>query len=78
MFNVENPDSGEGDYKTYLNPASLKTVTAWLEPSLTTAVADESYQFERNGYFTPDRVDSKAGALVFNRAVSLKDGWKPG
>ena len=78
LFNVENPDSGEGDYKTYLNPASLKTVTAWLEPSLATAVADESYQFERNGYFTPDRVDSKAGALVFNRAVSLKDGWKPG
>ena len=78
LFNVENPDSGEGDYKTYLNPASLKTVTAWLEPSLATAVPDESYQFERNGYFTPDRVDSKAGALVFNRAVSLKDGWKPG
>ena len=77
LFNVENPDSGEGDYRTYLNPHSLKSVTAWLEPSLASAKADESYQFERNGYFTPDRVDSTPGALVFNRAVTLKDGWKP-
>ena len=77
LFNVENPDSGEGDYKTYLNPHSLQTVTAWVEPSLANAKADESYQFERNGYFTADRVDSKPGALVFNRAVTLKDGWKP-
>ncbi len=77
LFNVENPDSGEGDYRTYLNPHSLKSVTAWLEPSLANAKADESYQFERNGYFTPDRIDSKRGALVFNRAVTLKDGWKP-
>ncbi len=77
LFNIENPDSGEGDYRTYLNPHSLHKVMAWLEPSLSNAKADESYQFERNGYFTPDRVDSKPGALVFNRAVTLKDGWKP-
>ena len=77
LFNVENPDSGEGDYKTYLNPKSLQTVSAWVEPSLANAKADASYQFERNGYFTADRVDSKPGALVFNRAVTLKDGWKP-
>ena len=77
LFNVEDPDSGEGDYKTYLNPTSLKKVTAWLEPSLASARAGESYQFERNGYFTPDRVDSSAETLVFNRAVTLKDGWKP-
>ncbi len=77
LFNVENPDSGEGDYKAHLNPASLTRVMAWLEPTLATASAGESYQFERNGYFTPDRVDSKTGALVFNRAVTLKDGWKP-
>ena len=77
LFNVENPDSGEGDYRTCLNPDSLKSVTAWLEPSLANAKAGESYQFERNGYFTPDRMDSKPHALVFNRAVTLKDGWKP-
>jgi glutaminyl-tRNA synthetase len=77
LFSVENPDAGEGDYKDYLNPHSLKTVTARIEPSLVSARAGESYQFERNGYFTPDIVDSKPGALVFNRAVNLKDGWKP-
>jgi glutaminyl-tRNA synthetase len=77
LFNIENPDSGEGDYKAYLNPKSLITVTAWVEPSLADATTDESYQFERTGYFTADRVDSKPGALVFNRAVTLKDGWKP-
>jgi glutaminyl-tRNA synthetase len=77
LFTVENPDAGEGDYKDYLNPHSLKTVTAWAEPSLASARAGESYQFERNGYFTPDLVDSKPGTLVFNRAVTLKDGWKP-
>jgi len=77
LFNVENPDAGEGDYKDYLNPHSLKVVQAWLEPSLANARADESFQFERNGYFTPDRKLSKPGALVFNRAVTLKDGWKP-
>jgi glutaminyl-tRNA synthetase len=77
LFVVENPDAGEGDYKDYLNPHSLKTVIARIEPSLVDARAGESYQFERNGYFTPDIVDSKPGALVFNRAVTLKDGWKP-
>ncbi len=78
LFNIENPDSGEGDYRDYLNPKSLQMVTAWVEPSLANAKADASYQFERNGYFTADRIDSKPGALVFNRAVTLKDGWKPG
>ncbi len=77
LFTVENPDEGDGDYKDYVNPNSLQTVRAWCEPTLASAAADQSYQFERNGYFTPDRVDSKAGALVFNRAATLKDGWKP-
>ena len=77
LFNVENPDAGEGDYKDYLNPHSLKVVRAWLEPSLANAAINESYQFERNGYFTPDRKLSSPGALVFNRAATLKDGWKP-
>jgi glutaminyl-tRNA synthetase len=77
LFTVENPDDGDGDYKDFINPKSLVKVTAWCEPSLRDAKIDHSYQFERNGYFTPDRVDSKPGALVFNRAVTLKDGWKP-
>jgi glutaminyl-tRNA synthetase len=77
LFTVENPDDGDGDYKDFINPKSLVEVTAWCEPSLRTAKIDESYQFERNGYFTPDRIDSTPDALVFNRAVTLKDGWKP-
>jgi glutaminyl-tRNA synthetase len=77
LFTVENPDDGEGDYKDTINPKSLVKVTAWCEPSLREAKIDQSYQFERNGYFTADRVDSRPGALVFNRAVTLKDGWKP-
>jgi glutaminyl-tRNA synthetase len=77
LFTVENPDDQPGDYKDYLSPNSLVKVTAWCEPSLKNAKTDESFQFERNGYFTPDRIDSKAGAPVFNRAVTLKDGWKP-
>jgi glutaminyl-tRNA synthetase len=78
LFTIENPDAGEGDYKAYLNPESLKVVHGWVEPSLALAKLDQSYQFERMGYFAPDRVDSKPNALVFNRAVTLKDGWKPG
>lgn len=77
LFQVENPDAGEGDYKDYLNPNSLTIVRAWLEPSLAKAEVGQSFQFERNGYFTPDCKLSAAGALVFNRAVTLKDGWKP-
>ncbi|TAG05430.1 MAG: glutamine--tRNA ligase/YqeY domain fusion protein [Betaproteobacteria bacterium] len=78
LFSIENPDAGEGDYKTHLNPNSLRVVQAWLEPSLVAAQIDQSYQFERMGYFTPDRVDSTPSKLVFNRAATLKDGWKPG
>ncbi|MGL4234055.1 MAG: glutamine--tRNA ligase, partial [Casimicrobium sp.] len=78
LFTVENPDSGEGDYKDYLNPNSLKVVTGYIEPSMHEARIGECYQFERNGYFTLDRVESKPSKTIFNRAVTLKDGWKPG
>lgn len=77
LFCVENPDDGDGDYKEHLNPKSLRKLTAWCEPSLKNAAIGESFQFERSGYFTPDRVESKPGVPVFNRAVTLKDSWKP-
>jgi glutaminyl-tRNA synthetase len=48
---------------------------AKLEPSLKEARADEKFQFERHGYFVADIVDSKPGAPVFNRSVSLRDSW---
>jgi glutaminyl-tRNA synthetase len=58
-----------------LNPNSKKTVLAYAEPSLATAMADDRYQFERHGYFVADRKDHAAGKLVFNRTATLKDTW---
>ena len=70
------PDPGaDGDLLADLNPAS-ETIArgAILEPSLAGAPVDETVQFERLGYFTPDP-DSRPGALVFNRTLTLKDTW---
>ncbi|MBI1905563.1 MAG: glutamine--tRNA ligase/YqeY domain fusion protein [Rhodocyclales bacterium] len=61
-----------------LNPDSMRTITAWLEPGLRDVRAEQRYQFERHGYFVADRVDSVAGAPVFNRTVTLKDSWSKG
>ncbi len=77
LFATPDPDDvPEGvDYKTNLNPGSLEVVSpCYVEPSLATAAAGEFFQFERQGYFNVD-LDSKPGALVFNRTVSLKDSW---
>ena len=74
----ENPnETAEGeDFITNLNPDSLKVIKGCkLEPSLADASADITYQFERLGYFCLDRPDSRPGALVFNRSVSLRDSW---
>jgi glutaminyl-tRNA synthetase len=74
LFNQENPDKAE-NYLTALNPDSLTTTVALAEPSLLDAAPEETFQFERVGYFTVDRKDSAAGAPVFNRAVTLRDTW---
>ena len=77
-FTKEEPDDvGEGeDFTTYLNPGSCEVVRGcMLEPSLAGARAGGFFQFERVGYFCVDSVDSREGALVFNRTVSLKDSW---
>ena len=62
------------DFLVNLNPKSLETVTAMLEPSLKDAIVGTKYQFERQGYFIVDK-DSTPGKLVFNRAVTLTDTW---
>jgi glutaminyl-tRNA synthetase len=54
----------------------VQTIVAQLEPALKDAVPEDRFQFERHGYFVADRVDSRPGAPVFNRAVTLKDNWK--
>jgi glutaminyl-tRNA synthetase len=77
LFTVENPDADkEKDFKEFLNPDSLTTLTGCMvEPALSQAAAGENYQFEREGYFCIDSVDSKPDALVFNRTVTLRDSW---
>ena len=65
----------ERDTLDDINPNSKQLITAHLEPSLKDAKAEDCFQFERHGYFVADRVDSKAGAPVFNRTVTLKDSW---
>ena len=77
LFLKEDPnDVPEGqDFTANLNPNSLEVIThAKLEPSLASANAGDRYQFERLGYFCAD-LDSKPGALVFNRTVPLRDTW---
>ena len=75
LFKVEDPGNEEGDFKEYLNPESLQILPgAYIEPDLATAIPGKGYQFIRKGYFTLDK-HSTTGKLVFNRTVTLKDGW---
>ena len=78
LFTTEKPEevSDGADYRDSINPNSMETLTGCrVEPSLATAKPGDSYQFERQGYFCVDSVDSSPGALVFNRTVSLRDSW---
>lgn len=75
LFNVENPSAEEGDFKEYINPHSLEVKEVFIEPALEKASHGEHFQFMRNGYFCVDS-DSKPGAMVFNRTVGLKEGFK--
>jgi glutaminyl-tRNA synthetase len=79
LFTVETPDADageDGDFTQFLNPQSLEVIpNAKLEPSLRDAAAGSLWQFERVGYFCADPIDSKPDAPVFNRTVTLKDGW---
>ena len=75
LFKAPHPGAGDTDFLKDINPESKKVVTAQLEPALGEAKAEERFQFERHGYFVADRVDSKPGAPVFNRAVTLRDSW---
>lgn len=75
LFKVEDPSNEEGDFKAYINPASLEVVkTVYAEPALMHAKMADRYQFLRKGYFTLDNKDTY-NRLVFNRTVTLKDAW---
>lgn len=78
LFTVPNPgEGGEGrDYRSTLNPKSLERLeSCWVEPSLKHAKPGDRFQFERQGYFCVDPVDSTESKLVFNRTVALRDSW---
>lgn len=73
LFNVPAPDDDE--FVTHLNPDSRRVVHGKLEPAAAEADAEQHFQFERTGYFVTDRHDHRADHPVFNRAVTLRDGW---
>jgi len=76
LFSVPDPDAGGGDWLAHLNPDSVRVLTGCkLEPSLRAAAPQSRFQFERLGYFYADGADSRPGAPVFNRTVTLKDSW---
>ena len=75
LFTEAQPEAGGRDFIEVLNPASLKIVQAFVEPSMATLGADVRVQFERHGYFVTDREDHRAGRPVFNKITGLRDGW---
>ena len=75
LFAHAHPDASGQDYKTFLNPHSKNITTAFVEPSLRNIQPEDSFQFERNGYFIADRVDTRQEKPVFNQAVTLRDSW---
>ena len=75
LFKVPYPGRESENFLDDLNPDAKKIITAYLEPALKDARAEECFQFERHGYFVADRIDSAPGKPVFNRAVTLRDSW---
>ena len=76
LFGKADPLSNGAELTAHLNPNSLEILRSCrLEPSLADATPGSRFQFERVGYFCVDAVDSKAGALVFNRTATLRDSW---
>lgn len=79
LFTIDEPDLADVNYLDYINKDSLITIKdAKVEASLKNAGSEDRYQFLRVGYFCADNKDSSPDHLVFNRAVSLKDSYKPG
>jgi glutaminyl-tRNA synthetase len=77
LFTVEAPEADKSKtFLDFINPQSLTILKQCkAEPSLANATSDTRFQFEREGYFCADSVDSKPGALVFNRTIGLRDSF---
>ncbi len=74
LFKAERPDAGD-NFLQHINEDSLHSRIARVEPSLASDSADTHFQFERQGYFVKDSVDSSSTGLVFNRVIGLRDSW---
>ncbi|MCR5328909.1 MAG: glutamine--tRNA ligase/YqeY domain fusion protein [Saccharofermentans sp.] len=78
LFTTEQPDLADCNYLDFINPNSLEIIKgAKLEAFLKDTKPADRFQFLRTGYFCADSKDSSPDHLVFNRAVSLKDSYKP-
>ena len=78
LFSDPDPDGADKNFLDCLNPNSLEVLTgAKVEAGLAGAQSADRFQFLRQGYFCADSRDSAPGHLVFNRAVGLKDSFKP-
>ncbi len=75
LFTEEQPDAGGRDFLTVLNPKSLSTIQAIVEPGLAQATPESRFQFERHGFFVADQKEHAHGRLVFNRIAGLRDSW---
>ncbi|NLA68798.1 MAG: glutamine--tRNA ligase/YqeY domain fusion protein [Gammaproteobacteria bacterium] len=78
LFSVPDPDDeadGRTSYRDHINPDSRVTVRGYIEPAAAAAAPEESFQFERLGYFVADRRDHGPAGPVFNRSVTLRDTW---
>ena len=81
LFTVPEPEADETrPFTDFLNPDSLRETTAFCEPSVAGLAPGDRIQLERLGYFAADSRDSRPGAPVLNRTVTLKDAskWKMG
>jgi len=75
LFTDESPDTHKDkDFMEFVNPDSLEVITGFVEPSLSSAKPEDTFQFQRMGYFCVDQ-DSSEHQLVFNRTVGLRDSW---
>ncbi|BBD78939.1 glutamine--tRNA ligase/YqeY domain fusion protein [Aerosticca soli] len=77
LFNVPAPDdeSDGSSWLDHVNPEAKRVVQGWVEPAAAQCAPETHFQFERLGYFVSDRLDHRADAPVFNRAVTLRDTW---
>tara|TARA_R110000737_G_C14536587_1_gene478231 strand:+ start:106 stop:1164 length:1059 start_codon:yes stop_codon:yes gene_type:complete len=75
LFTDESPDTHKDrDFMEFINADSLEVITGYVEPSLKSAQPEDTFQFQRMGYFCVDK-DSKKNLLVFNKTVGLRDSW---